>query len=168
MGDWANHHDISVTPRRYLQRQWKRNKPVSRCHSWYFIIRWIDLTRLHGLAPSTIRFAPGTASLPKSPFVRMCTMWLRQCVDPPLFVVRMDVNRGNETIRGKPAETTPTECTLEGSSHTEEVQTTSPENICKLYSVKCRSSHPSERANVFLNSVQRCAKYYGSLGSLSP
>ncbi|KAG9315388.1 hypothetical protein JVU11DRAFT_4535 [Chiua virens] len=27
MGDSANTHDISVTPRRYLQRQWKRNKP---------------------------------------------------------------------------------------------------------------------------------------------
>ncbi|KAF8135122.1 hypothetical protein EV363DRAFT_1396573 [Boletus edulis] len=27
MGDYANRHDISVAPRRYLQRQWKRNKP---------------------------------------------------------------------------------------------------------------------------------------------
>ncbi|KAH0833347.1 hypothetical protein J3R83DRAFT_12418 [Lanmaoa asiatica] len=27
MGDWAYCQDLSVTPRRYLQRQWKRNKP---------------------------------------------------------------------------------------------------------------------------------------------
>ncbi|KAF8552047.1 hypothetical protein OG21DRAFT_1511980 [Imleria badia] len=27
MADWPSCHDISVTPRRYLQRQWKRNKP---------------------------------------------------------------------------------------------------------------------------------------------
>ncbi|KAG6369684.1 hypothetical protein JVT61DRAFT_14109 [Boletus reticuloceps] len=29
MGDYANCHDISVAPRRYLQRQWKRNKPTA-------------------------------------------------------------------------------------------------------------------------------------------